>query len=73
MLLFRQKYPRLWFDWNFELLHFMNLVVIYVALMDGRYPSTDERRSVRLELRYPDARRDVNRRLPLVKWTWWRE
>jgi len=49
------------------------LVVIYVALMDGRYPSTDERRSVRLELRYPDARRDVNRWLPLVKWTWWRE
>ena len=24
MILFRQKYPRWWFDWNFELLHFMN-------------------------------------------------
>jgi hypothetical protein len=68
MILFRQKYPRWWFDWNFELLHFINRVGIYIALMDDRYPSTDERQSVSLDLPYPDARRDLNRWLPLVKW-----
>ena len=36
--------------------------------MDDRYPSTDERQSVQLELLYPDAERDLNRWLPLVKW-----
>ncbi len=68
MILFRQKYPRWWFDWNRELLRFTNRVVAYVALLDDRYPSTDERQSVDLELPYPDARNDLNRWLPLVKW-----
>jgi hypothetical protein len=68
MLLFRQKYPRWWFDWNLELLRFVNRVGIYVALMDDRYPSTDEQQSVRLDFPYPDARQDLNRWLPLVKW-----
>ncbi len=68
MILFRQKYPRWWFDWNLELLRFQNRVGVYLALMDDRYPSTDERQSVQLELPYPDAERDLNRWLPLVKW-----
>src|SRR5919108_4930108 len=68
MILFRQKYPRWWFDWNFELLNFSNRVCAYLALMDDRYPSTDERQSVRLEFPYPDAREGLNRWLPLVKW-----
>jgi len=68
MILFRQKYPRWWFDWNFELLHFINRVGIYLALMDDRYPSTDERQSVRLDFPYPDVALDLNRWLPLVKW-----
>ena len=68
MILFRQKYPRWWFDWNLELLRFENRVCVYLALMDYRYPSTDERQSVQLELLYPDAERDLNRWLPLVKW-----
>jgi hypothetical protein len=68
MILFRQKYPRWWFDWNLELLRFENRVCVYLALMDDRYPSTDERQSVQLELPYPDAERDLNRWLPLVKW-----
>src|SRR5262249_52354169 len=42
MILFRQKYPRWWFDWNRELLRFSNRVGVYLALMDDRYPSTDE-------------------------------
>jgi hypothetical protein len=68
MILFRQKYPRWWFDWNLELLRFENRVCVYLALMDDHYPSTDERQSVHLELPYPDAERDLNRWLPLVKW-----
>ena len=68
MILFRRKYPRWWFDWNLQLLRFTNRVGVYLALMDDRYPSTDEDQSVRLELVYPDVERDLNRWLPLVKW-----
>ena len=68
MILFRQKYPRWWFDWNLELLRFSNRVGVYVALMDDRYPSTDERQAVALDFPYPDAREGLNRWLPLVKW-----
>ena len=67
MLVFREKYPRWWYDWNLELLRFENRVGVYVALMDDRYPSTDEQQSVRLDVPYPDAGR-LNRWLPLVKW-----
>jgi hypothetical protein len=68
MILFRQKYPRWWFDWNLELLRFTNRVGVYLALMDDRYPSTDERQSVELDFPYPDAKDGLNRWLPLVKW-----
>ena len=68
MILFRQKYPRWWFDWNLELLRFTNRVGTYFALMSDRYPSTDERQWVQLDLPYPDVKRDLNRWLPLVKW-----
>ena len=68
MLVFRQKYPRWWFDWNVELLRFTNRVGVYLALMDDRYPSTDDRQSVQLDVPYPDARHGLNRWLPLVKW-----
>jgi hypothetical protein len=68
MLVFREKYPRWWFDWNLELLRFTNRVGIYVALMDDRYPSTDEHQSVHLDFPYPDAQHGLNRWLPLVKW-----
>jgi hypothetical protein len=68
MIVFRQKYPRWWFDWNLELLRFTNRVGTYFALMNDRYPSTDEHQHVRLDYDYPDAERDLNRWLPLVKW-----
>ena len=68
MIVFRQKYPRWWFDWNLELLRFTNRVGTYFALMSDRYPSTDEHQWVRLDFPYPDAERDLNRWLPLVKW-----
>ena len=65
MLLFREKYPRWWFDWNLELLRFINRVGVYFALMDDRYPSTEDHQAVRLELPEPAG---LNRWLPLVKW-----
>jgi hypothetical protein len=68
MIVFRQKYPRWWFDWNLELMRFSNRIGIYLALMDDRYPSTDEHQGVTLDFPYPDASRDLNRWLPLVKW-----
>jgi len=68
MLVFRQKYPRWWFDWNLELQRFANRVGVYLALMDDRYPATDEQQSVRLEYPHPYEQRRLNRWLPLVKW-----
>jgi hypothetical protein len=68
MILFRQKYPRWWFDWNLELQRFTNRVLVYVLLMDDRYPSTDQEQGLRLDYVYPDVPRDLNRFLPLVKW-----
>jgi hypothetical protein len=68
MILFRQKYPRWWFDWNRELLRFTNRVYAYGLLMNDEYPSTDEEQYVRLEVAYPDAKNGLNRWLPLVKW-----
>jgi hypothetical protein len=68
MILFRQKYPRWWFDWNRELTRFSNRVGIYLALMDDRYPATDEHQAVHLDIDYPDTKHDLNRWLPLVKW-----
>ncbi len=67
MLVFRQKYPRWWFDWNLNLMRFSNRVTAYLALLDDRYPSTDEEQAVHLEFTYPDARQ-LNRWLPLIKW-----
>lgn len=49
MILFRQKYPRWWFDWNLELQRFTNRVGIYLALMDDRYPATDQQQAVHLD------------------------
>src|SRR5215210_2437278 len=68
MIVFREKYPRWWYDWNLELLRFTNRVGTYLALMNDGYPSTDERQWVQLDFPYPDAKRDLNRWLPLVKW-----
>jgi hypothetical protein len=68
MLLFRRKYPRWWYDWNLQLSRFTNRIVVYFALMDDRYPSTDEQQAVHLQFPYPDAENDLSRGLPLIKW-----
>jgi hypothetical protein len=68
MILFRQKYPRWWFDWNIALVKFSTRVGAYIGLLTDVYPSTDEEQSVHIEIPYPDVREDLNRWLPLVKW-----
>ena len=55
MILFRQKYPRWWFDWNLQLQRFINRVSVYLALMTDQYPSTDEQQSVHLNYEYPNV------------------
>jgi hypothetical protein len=68
MILFRQKYPRWWFDWNFNLVRFENRVLAYLALLRDEYPSTDEEQAARVDFPFPDAQNDLNRWMPLVKW-----
>jgi len=68
MIVFRQRYPRWWFDFARELTRFETRIGAYLALLTDQYPSTVEEQSVHLELDYPDVERDLNRWLPLVKW-----
>ena len=68
MLLFRRKYPRWWFDWNLALTKFSTRVSTYFLLLRDEYPSTDEEQAVHIDIPYPDAQKDLNRWLPLVKW-----
>lgn len=68
MIVFRNKYPRWWFDFNLQLARFSTRVLSYLALMSDRYPSTDDEQSVHLDLDYPNVPEDLNRWLPLVKW-----
>jgi hypothetical protein len=68
MILFRQKYPRWWFDWNIALIKFGTRVGTYLGLLIDVYPSTDEEQAVHIEIPYPDVPKDLNRGLPLVKW-----
>ena len=68
MLLFRQKYPRWWFDWNVALLKLGTRVWVYLAMLRDEYPSTDEEQAVHIDVPYPDAKADLSRWMPLVKW-----
>jgi len=68
MILFRQKYPKWWFDWNVALTKFSTRVCAYMGLLTDVYPSTDEEQVVHIEIPYPDVKNELNRGLPLVKW-----
>jgi hypothetical protein len=68
MIVFRQRYPRWWFDFARELVRFSARVGAYCFLLTDQYPSTVEEQSVHIEIDYPDVKRDLNRWLPLVKW-----
>jgi len=67
MILFRQKYPRWWFDWNLAFTRFGYRVCSYLFLLRDEYPSTDEEQAVHLEMTYPDAKL-LSRGMPLIKW-----
>ena len=68
MIIVRQRYPRWWFDFARELTRFGYRVGAYLVLLTDRYPSTVEEQAVHLDIDYPDAERNLNRWLPLVKW-----
>ena len=68
MIIFRQCYPRWWFDFARELTRFGARVGAYFCLLTDRYPSTVEEQAVHLEIDYPDVEKDLNRWLPIVKW-----
>ena len=67
-IVFREKYPRWWFDFNLAFLRFDNRVMSYLLLLSDEFPSTDDEQSVHLEVPYPDVSFDLNRWMPLVKW-----
>jgi hypothetical protein len=68
MIVFRVKYPRWWFDFARELARFNTRVGAYAALLTDSYPSTTKDQAVHLDIDYPDAQKDLNRWMPLVKW-----
>jgi hypothetical protein len=68
MILFRQRYPRWWFNFVLELNRFSARVGAYVFLLTDQYPSTEDTQTVHLDINYPNAQKDLNRWLPLVKW-----
>jgi len=68
MIVFRQRYPRWWFDFALALSRFSNRVGAYLALLTDRYPSTEAEQSVHLDIDYPNVPQDLNRWMPLVKW-----
>ncbi len=68
MIIFRQRYPRWWFDFALQLTRFQYRVGAYATLLTDRYPSTVEEQSVHLEIEYPDVEKDLNRWMPIVKW-----
>jgi Domain of unknown function (DUF4389) len=68
MIIFRQMYPRWWFDFALEITRFSYRVGAYSLLLTDKYPSTVEAQSIHLELDYPDVPKDLNRYLPIVKW-----
>ncbi len=68
MILFRQRYPRWWFDFARELTRFGYRLGAYLALLTDQYPSTVDEQSVHLEIDYPDVKADLKPGMPLIKW-----
>ena len=68
LIIFRQRYPRWWFNFALEFNRFAARIGAYFALLTDQYPSTEDEQAVHLDLDYPDVKQDLNRWLPLVKW-----
>ena len=68
MLVFRQKYPKWWYDYYVMLIKFLSRIFSYLALLTDVYPSTDEEQNVHFDVPYPDAKKELSQGLPLIKW-----
>jgi hypothetical protein len=68
LLVLRHKYPRWWFDFNVALLGLTTRIDSYIFLLRDEYPAVDDEQAVHIDVVYPEARNDLNRWLPLVKW-----
>ena len=68
MLLFRQTYPRWWFDWQLALTRLAMRIAAYLCLLRDEYPAVEQDQAIRVEIDYPNAQTDLNRWLPWVKW-----
>ena len=68
MILFREKYPKWWFDWNVGITKFIYRIAAYGLLMRDEYPSTEDEQAVQVDIPYPDTKKDLIRWMPLVKW-----
>ena len=68
MIVFREKYPMWWFNWNVELSRFTARIESFLLVLRDEYPSTDEEQSVHLRIDYPNAETELNRILPIFKW-----
>jgi hypothetical protein len=53
LIVFREKNPRWWFDFNLAYVRFDNRVIAYLLLLRDEYPSTDEEQAVHLDLTEP--------------------
>ena len=68
MILFKEKYPKWWFEWHIGITKLTYRIAAYVFLMRDEYPSTDHDQSVQIDVPYPDVKNDLKRWMPLVKW-----
>lgn len=68
VILFRNKYPKMWFDWNYYLSKFAARIFSYLFLLRDEYPSIEDEQFVKLELRYPNVAEELHRAAPLIKW-----
>lgn len=66
MLLFRGRYPRVWFDWNLYMGQFSNRASSYLLLLVDDYPSTTDQQRVTTTATLDEA--SLSRWMPLVKW-----
>jgi len=66
-LLFAHRYPRWWYDWNYQLMAFSARVWSYFWLLRDEYPSLEDEQAVHLRMPYPDLA-SLSRGLPLIKW-----
>lgn len=67
MILFRQRYPRWWFDFQLALARFSARVGSYLFLLRDEYPSTEDEQAVHLDVDFPDVKQ-LSSWMPLVKW-----